>query len=138
MILLLANLAPSLFMTGLIWFVQVVHYPLFGAVGRGEFAEYEKRHTALTAFVVGPPMLVELGAAVALVFYRRASASAWLGLALVGIVWVSTAAFQIPCHGRLESGFDAATHRRLVWTNWIRTSAWTLKSALAICMVAAR
>lgn len=27
--LLLLNLASALFMTGLIWFVQVVHYPLF-------------------------------------------------------------------------------------------------------------
>jgi hypothetical protein len=33
-LVLLANLAATFFMVGLIWFVQIVHYPLFGQVGR--------------------------------------------------------------------------------------------------------
>ncbi len=32
-LLVLGNLAPTLMMTGLIWFVQIVHYPLFDRVG---------------------------------------------------------------------------------------------------------
>lgn len=32
---LLANVASTLSMVGLAWFVDVVHYPLFAAVGRG-------------------------------------------------------------------------------------------------------
>ena len=32
-LLLLLHAAATLFMTGLIWFVQVVHYPLFARVG---------------------------------------------------------------------------------------------------------
>jgi hypothetical protein len=33
-VVLLANLGSSLLMTGVIWFVQIVHYPLFGGSGR--------------------------------------------------------------------------------------------------------
>jgi hypothetical protein len=37
-LLLLANAAATLFMVGVIRFVQVVHYPLFARVGRPGFA----------------------------------------------------------------------------------------------------
>ena len=55
---LLANLSTTLFMVGVIWFVQVVHYPLFSRVGGEGFALYSKAHSRLTTYV-GPPMLVE-------------------------------------------------------------------------------
>ena len=45
-LLFLAHLGSSLYMVGLIWFVQVVHYPLFDSVGDREFPSYEQRHTA--------------------------------------------------------------------------------------------
>ena len=41
------------------------------------------------------------------------------------IIWLSTMVLQVPCHRRLETGFDAAVARRLVRTNWVRTFAWT-------------
>jgi hypothetical protein len=59
MYVLLANLAATLFMVGVIWFVQVVHYPLFSRVGSEKFSLYPKAHSRLTTYVVGPPMLVE-------------------------------------------------------------------------------
>ena len=37
---LLAHAAATLFMVGLIWFVQVVHYPLFARVGPDAFVPY--------------------------------------------------------------------------------------------------
>ena len=61
--ILLLHAAATVFMTGLIWFVQVVHYPLFSAVGRDRFSEYEGRHSRLTGRVVGAPMLLELATA---------------------------------------------------------------------------
>lgn len=135
---LLANLASSLVMTGLIWFVQIVHYPLFASVGAREFADYEKRHARSTSFVVGPPMLVEAASSVGLVFLaqgRLAGWAVWAGLALVALIWLSTAAFQVPCHSRLETGFDSLIHRRLVRSNWIRTAAWTLRSCLGLFLI---
>ena len=37
-LILLGHLAATLFMVGVIWFVQVVHYPLFAKVGATAFA----------------------------------------------------------------------------------------------------
>ena len=67
MTILLVHAAATLFMTGLIWFVQVVHYPLLANVGADGFAAYAQRHSSLTTWVAGPAMLIELGAAMALV-----------------------------------------------------------------------
>ena len=50
-------------MTGLIWFVQVVHYPMFALVGENHFAAYEKKHNQLTSYVVMPAMLTEMATA---------------------------------------------------------------------------
>ena len=56
---LLANLGATLFMVCVIWFVQVVHYPLFSRVGGEAFAPYSEAHSRPTTYVVGPPMIVE-------------------------------------------------------------------------------
>jgi hypothetical protein len=135
--LLLANLAATLFMTGVIWFVQVVHYPLFDAVC-GEFAAYHKRHSSLTTWVVGPPMLVEAATAALLIFFAPSSVAPgmlWTGLALVVVTWISTAALQVPCHNLLAKSFASPCHKRLVITNWLRTAAWTTRSGLMLWIV---
>ncbi len=41
--LLAIHAGCALFMAGLIWFVQVVHYPLFDQVGKAEFTAYASR-----------------------------------------------------------------------------------------------
>jgi hypothetical protein len=136
--LLIANAASTFFMAGLIWFVQVVHYPLFAAVGNSEFPAYSRLHQSLTTFVVGPPMLVEALTAGLLVVARPAGVSAWLawtGFALVIVIWASTALLQIPAHGRLASGFDASTAATLVSGNWIRTVAWSARAAIVAAML---
>jgi hypothetical protein len=125
---------PTLFMAGVIWFVQVVHYPLFAAVGTHGFAAYERANCRRTTFVVLPAMLAELAAALWLWWSapaEQALAAAW-GLGLLGVVWGSTFALQVPCHHRLEQGFDAATARRLVWSNGLRTAAWSARAGLAV------
>ena len=136
--LLIANSASAWFLTGLIWVIQVVHYPLFSAVGRSEFAAYEASHTRLITMVVGPVMLLELATSVLLLVVRPASVPMWAaatGVGLVAIVWLSTIALQVPAHGRLAQGFADDAHAMLVHSNWIRTIAWTLHGALCAWML---
>ena len=125
-------------MAGLIWFVQVVHYPLMAHVDRGRFDEYERRHMNLTTWVVAPPMWIELGTAGWLVYALWNTEVHWLtlvGLALVTVNWLSTFVLQMPCHRALSRGFDETPHRRLVQTNWIRTLAWSARAALALYLL---
>lgn len=127
-------------MTGVIWFVQVVHYPLFGKVGAQGFAAYSEAHSRLTGYVVGPPMLAELATAMALLASRPEGISEflpWMGAALLAVVWSSTALLQVPRHRALGSGFDVSAHRALVATNWLRTTAWSVRGLLALWMISA-
>jgi hypothetical protein len=136
--LLLLHAAATLFMTGLIWFVQMVQYPLFARVESADFRRYAIEHQRRTTWVVVPAMLLELGTAIALVVEAGTAPSgrlAWIGLALLIVIWLSTVLLQVPLHRRLASGFDRQTIDRLVRGNWVRTIAWTLRSALALWLL---
>ena len=122
-------------MTGLIWFVQIVHYPLMRRVGVEAFAGYAGAHARLTSWVVGPPMLIEAATSLTMVFRPPVGVSAglaWSGLALVAAIWISTATLQVPQHRRLATGFEPSAHRSLVLTNWIRVLAWSLRAVLVL------
>ena len=138
MVLLLANAAATLFMVGVIWFVQIVHYPLFASVGGPGFAAYSGSHTRLTGLVVGPPMLVEAATAVALVVWTPSGISVfllWTGLILVVGIWLSTIFLQAPRHTALGGGFDPTAHRFLVTSNWLRTVLWSLRAIVVLCIL---
>lgn len=137
--LVLAHLFATLTMFGVIWIVQLVHYPLFAGVGSDGFTAYEASHQARITWIVLPAMLLELGTAILLVMQRPSVVPlwlVWLGLALVGIVWLSTAFVQVPLHTTLSAGFDGEAHTRLVASNWVRTAAWSLRAGLALWMAA--
>ena len=136
--LVLFHAAATLTMVGIIWFVQVVHYPLFAAVPVEGFVAYEARHTQLTAWVVGPPMAVEGITALALVAAPPGDlprSLALLGLALLSIVTASTVLLQVPLHGRLSQRWNAGDAARLVHTNWVRTIGWSARGVVALVMV---
>jgi hypothetical protein len=138
--LLLAHAAVTLAMTGVIWFVQIVHYPLFARAGATGFAAYAAEHGARTTWVVAPLMLLELAAALRIAWSPPAGvgrALALAGLVLALAIWASTAFVQVPRHDALRAGFDADVHRSLVRTNWLRTALWTARAGLALAMVAA-
>jgi uncharacterized membrane protein len=128
------HLAVTAYMAGLIWFVQVVHYPLLAFVGPAEFARYEQRNTRITAWVVAPAMLAEFGLAVALAVLNPGFLT-WAGLGLLAVIWVSTWLLQVPAHRRLEKGFDGAVHERLVRSNWVRTAAWSMRVGIAVALL---
>jgi uncharacterized membrane protein len=136
-LVLLANLAATLMMTGAIWIVQVVHYPLFSRVGAEGFARYEAEHSALITLIVGPLMLAEAFTAFLLAMQPPENVSypeVWIGLGLVAVVWLVTFFVSVPQHSILAGGFDQGAYETLVNTNWWRTLAWTARSALVLWM----
>ncbi|MFZ4597187.1 MAG: hypothetical protein ACOYNN_00945 [Terrimicrobiaceae bacterium] len=130
--LLVIHVAATWALVGLIWTVQLVHYPLFSQVGREAFPTYHRRHAQQITWVVAPLMFAELLTAGLLIL------SGWLNpwflasLPFLAFNWASTWFTQIPLHNRLKAGFDSQIHRRLVTTNWCRTAAWTLRGAFLL------
>ncbi|MFA6232803.1 MAG: hypothetical protein WC824_01275 [Bacteroidota bacterium] len=122
-------------MTGIIWFVQIVHYPLMRKVGKGRFVRYAQMHFILTAFVVGPLMLLEAAA----VIFGLLHATPWitdeaarLGAVLLLVIWVATFALHLPQQRKLEQEFEARAYRRLLFGNWVRCYAWSFRSIILV------
>lgn len=126
-------------MVGLIWFVQIVHYPLMQCVGQAQFVNYEQQHARFTTWVVGPSMLVEMMTLACLLYAERTvipRSWLWVSASLLAVIWLSTQFIQVPCHTSLSHAWDADIHRRLVQSNWIRTIAWSLRGLILLACVA--
>lgn len=137
--ILTAHLISTWFMVGLIWFVQVVHYPLFHDVAGADRAAYAREHARRTTWVVAPVMIIEALTALWLAVepppHLRDSWLTEAGAALVIGVWLSTMFVQVPLHRRLAAGAGRDAVTRLVHTNWVRTLAWTARGIIAAALL---
>ena len=135
-----AQVVASVGMFGVIWMVQVVHYPLMRFVSGPAFARFETAHRQRISVVVGPLMAVEAVCVLAFLFAPPAGLPGWLpwaGAAAEAVAIATTVLVSAPLHERLNAHFDAADLNRLIATNWIRTAAWTARTALAVAMLVA-
>ena len=117
------------YMTGIIWFVQIIHYPTLAPPAHGSFTERHHDYTRRMGWVVGPVMILEMALQLVQVYTAPGPRSVLL-LALLLIIWISTFALQVPAHNQLSGGHDPALVHRLVRTNWIRTLGWTARSLI--------
>lgn len=120
-------------LTGLIWYVQLVHYPSFKFIDATQFHEFHRFHSIRTSFIVIPLMLAELITGILLV---TGLASLFIlhliGLILIILIWFSTFFIQVPQHEALIPDFNPEKAANLIRSNWIRTIAWSFKSILSI------
>lgn len=137
-ILLVVNAASAWCMTGIGWFVQSVHYPLFPYARGEDWTEFHAAHSRRTALVVGIPWAAQGCSALAILVAQPAGVSWWLPWVAVGLAGISVAgtlAFALPAHSQLAFDFSEAPHRRLLRTGWIRTLAWTGAGVVGSVMV---
>lgn len=130
--------AVTWFMTGLIWFVQIVHYPLFSGVGSDRFLDYIKAHCNLTGMVVILPMVCQLllSGWLALMSKSNDSTLLWVNFGMVVVIWALTGFASVTCFNNMcAEGFSQAVHSKLVLTNWLRTILWTACSILMIVVL---
>lgn len=135
--IVVAHLAATWFMVGLIWLVQRVTYPAFALAG-DDGVEYHRHHTRGIGPVVGPPMAIEAATAALLVVPGVPGVPVALAVGSLGVLAVvqaSTAFLQVPAHGRLSQGMLLDEIAGIVRTNWIRTVGWTVRGALAIVIL---
>ena len=138
-ILFIAHAGCTLFLCGLIWFVQWVHYPLFARVGTDQYEIYQREHMRRTTKVVAIPMIAEAISGVLLLFFVPDGSSVyglWMGLLLLVAIWLSTFFLQVPRHEKLLRGFDARAHSLLVKSNWLRVALWSGRACIVGAMAA--
>lgn len=134
--ILILNLFSSFFLCGLIWSVQLVHYPFFEFSEPSRFTDAMNFHQLRISFIVIPVMLAELISSCWLTI--TLSEPFWVhagGLVLVLAIWIITFFLQVPLHSNLKLRYSTEQVQKLVRSNWWRTILWTLKSLLGILLL---
>jgi hypothetical protein len=132
----LINLVTSWTMFGVIWMVQLVHYPLMAHTGPQHSAAYQRLHVRRMALLVIPIMLIEAAVTTYLSIASPSMTSIASSILLAGI-WTITFSMSVPAHERLETGFTETAHKSLMASNRLRSILWSAKALVAVYMVTA-
>jgi hypothetical protein len=136
---LIVSTAAAWAMVGLIWMVQLVHYPMLATYSAAAPATAAADHQRRISWVVGPLMAAEGVSALILLADRPDTMptwSAWAAAALLGVALTSTVVVQVPLHARLAERHDVRDAARLISSNWVRTVAWTMRGLLLAWVLA--
>ena len=136
---LLVHLVATAVLTGVGWVVQLVVYPGFARVGRGEWAVYHAAHLRGITRVVAVPWAAQGASTVALLVAPPPGQLLFtlvLGLLAAGAV-AATVLGAVPAHGRLSSGAGAPEREvaTLLRANLARTLAWTVATGSAAALL---
>ncbi|MBC61112.1 MAG: hypothetical protein CMP11_01545 [Zetaproteobacteria bacterium] len=130
--LITIEIFSCLMMTGVIWIVQLVHYPSFAYVAQDKFTDFEVFHQKRISLVVLPLMLTEFISHFCLYLmkpYPIFSLESLSTFSLLGI-WFVTFFMCVPCHSKLCQMYDKNLLRKLIYYNWLRTFFWSVRSFL--------
>jgi len=133
---LLGHLIFTSIMTGVIWVIQIVHYPSFHFIEKELYTAFQKFHMNKISIIVIPIMLAELITGIML-FLDKSSKSPFLTISIIILVliWLITGVFFTKAHNELIAGYQELVVNQLVAMNWIRTLLWTLRLLLLTCFV---
>ena len=126
------NVISAFFLTGVIWTIQIVHYPSFHYIDKLSFVNFHQFHERRISIIVMPLMVLELISSVSLYFNDMSNHTFLLNLIIVGLIWCSTFFIQVPIHNILSQKKDIMMIEKLVNTNWIRTFLWSMRMLLII------
>ena len=126
--MLILHLIATSVMVGVIWVIQLVHYPSFHFVELKQYTTFQRFHMARISYVVIPAMLTELFTLILFVISMDQIDTLVLASAILLIfIWLMTAVFFSGVHQKLTLGYDQTVVDKLVKLNWGRTLLWTLR-----------
>ena len=129
--MLIIHLIATSVMVGVIWVIQLVHYPSFHFIELKQYTTFQRFHMSRISYVVIPAMLTELFTLILIVISMDQIDTLVLASAILLIfIWLMTAVFFSGVHQKLTLGYDQTVVDKLVKLNWGRTLLWTLRLLL--------
>jgi len=126
--MLIIHLIATSVMVGVIWIIQLVHYPSFHFIERNQYTTFQRFHMSRISYVVIPAMVTELFTLILIIISIDQVNPIILASALMLIViWLMTAVFFSGVHQKLTLGYDQTVVEKLIKLNWGRTLLWTLR-----------
>ena len=94
----IVNIIISFIATGLIWTIQLVHYPSMKFISDEKFTVFHNFHSKRISILAIPIMLIELFTSF-LLFYQNGNSYHYIfaiNLFIVILIWISTFLIQVP------------------------------------------
>ena len=131
-VIFISHLTLTSIMVGLIWIIQLVHYPTFHFIDKNLYSSFQKFHMNSISLIVVPVMILELATGVLLLVGNSKNFLIITSFIILILIWAITGIFFSGAHGKLIAGYNALIVDKLVSMNWIRTLLWTLKMLLLL------
>lgn len=139
-VLFLVYVFLALYAAGMMTTLQLQHFALYPRVGKETFRDYitANNKAAVVPSILPALLLMLVTAVLAFIPEHVVPRTLVFSSLLCNLIsLVSTGVWQAKLHGQLaQSGYREELVRKLVATNWIRTSAILVQAALAIAAVA--
>ncbi|MAX09721.1 MAG: hypothetical protein CMG13_02535 [Candidatus Marinimicrobia bacterium] len=111
---------------GIILVTQIVSYPLLLVVKESNFRNYHTIYTKRISIVVLPLMLSELFITTYILIFDPNPNHVFAALMLL-FIWLSTFFIQVPIHNIISKSKSTKLIKKLIISNWLRTSLWIIK-----------
>ena len=130
-ITLLIHLVATSIMVGVIWVIQLVHYPSFHFIKLDMYTVFQKFHMKKISIIVVPVMVAELITGFLFLYHEESrNALIIISVILLIIIWGITAVFFSGVHNKLIAGYQEKIVNHLLLINWVRTFLWTMRLLL--------
>ena len=118
------HFASTAVMVGVIWVIQLLHYPTFYYIEKNNYSQFQKFHMNRISYIVIPAMVIEMLSGIMLVIIND---DFIISFSLLVCIWIMTFVFFTNIHQRLLSKYENTAVEKLVNLNWIRTVFWTVR-----------
>jgi len=135
--LFVIHLVSTSFMVGVIWIVQLVHYPTFLFIDEQKSNDFQKFHMSRISYIVMPAMTTELFSGIYIYIYSNMAIDSnlfLLALTILIINWIITALVFVKMHNKLLINYKIEIISLLVKWNWLRTLLWSVRLILLLRM----
>ena len=118
------HFASTAVMVGVIWVIQLLHYPTFHYIEKNNYSQFQKFHMNRISYIVIPAMVIEMLSGIMLVIIND---DFIISFSFLVCIWIITFVFFTNIHQRLLSKYENTAVEKLVNLNWIRTAFWTVR-----------
>ena len=122
-------------MVGVIWVIQLLHYPSFHFVQKSDYPKFQQFHMSRISLIVIPAMIIEFITGIIMLQFGFSSNFLFISsLVILITIWGITFIFFTKMHQVLISGYNEIIVNRLISINWSRTLLWSLR-LLVLCYI---
>ena len=133
-ILIVSHIVSTSIMVGVIWVMQLLHYPTLLYVKNEAFRQFQNFHMRNISIIVVPIMLIELASGLMIYLQGERSFEFLVSFALLIILWIMTGLLFTKFHSRLRKSKDIRIINKMIFLNWYRTLFWSMRLIIIFLM----